>query len=265
MNWPYYRDGFIFVYYTEHQAHTTTGPFDPSFNNNPNVTQTNTEGYGYDIAITKFSPDGTSLLYSTYLGGSGSEAPHSLVVNSQNQLIVMGSSSSPDYPTQNAFDATHNGGPSLNLYGLPTEPDHSNGTDIIVTIFTEDGNKYRYGFEVDQEKVHREWLYQKKEKEVVLFEREGQKITELNESSFHEGKIIKKGIKMFTEKTLIVSILDQLSSEVSTKIVSNITNKIIITPTFIDRTGYLFNRVINQFEKDKDFKNWTLKLLKEID
>ena len=132
-------------------------------------------------------------------------------------------------------------------------------------IFTEDGNKYRYGFEVDQEKVHREWLYQKKEKEVVLFEREGQKITELNESSFHEGKIIKKGIKMFTEKTLIVSILDQLSSEVSTKIVSNITNKIIITPTFIDRTGYLFNRVINQFEKDKDFKNWTLKLLKEID
>jgi len=119
---------------------TTTGPFDPSFNNNPNVTQTNTEGYGYDIAITKFSPDGTSLLYSTYLGGSGSEAPHSLVVNSQNQLIVMGSSSSPDYPTQNAFDATHNGGPSLNLYGLPTEPDHSNGTDIIVTIFTEDGN-----------------------------------------------------------------------------------------------------------------------------
>ena len=31
-------------------------------------------------------------------------------------------------------------------------------------IFVHDGNKYRYGFEVDKEKIHSEWLYLKRGK-----------------------------------------------------------------------------------------------------
>jgi len=51
-------------------------------------------------------------------------------------------------------------------------------------IFVHKGNKYRYGFEIDTEKVHREWLYLKREKEVVLFEREGQQLTNIGHFYF---------------------------------------------------------------------------------
>ncbi|MBS1734494.1 MAG: hypothetical protein JST02_14460, partial [Bacteroidetes bacterium] len=37
----------------------------------------------YDIAIFKFSPNGSNRVYATYLGGSGNEQPHSLIVDKQ--------------------------------------------------------------------------------------------------------------------------------------------------------------------------------------
>jgi gliding motility-associated-like protein len=89
---------------------------------------------GIDMGISKFSSDGTSLLYSTYLGGVGNEAPHSLVVNSNNELIVFGTSSSSNYPTTvGAFDRTFNGGPATTANNGSI--DFSNGTDIVVTKF----------------------------------------------------------------------------------------------------------------------------------
>ncbi|MFN4006132.1 MAG: PKD domain-containing protein [Chitinophagaceae bacterium] len=53
---------------------------------------------GFDMAITKFSSNGSTQLYSTYLGGSGNEQPHSLVVDGFD-LIIAGRSSSSNYPT----------------------------------------------------------------------------------------------------------------------------------------------------------------------
>ncbi|MFN8285544.1 MAG: PKD domain-containing protein [Chitinophagales bacterium] len=65
--------------------------------------------YSCDMGITKFSADGTQLLYSTYIGGSDNETPHSLVVDAQNNLIIYGVSYSSDYPvTANAFDQSNN-------------------------------------------------------------------------------------------------------------------------------------------------------------
>ena len=53
---------------------------------------------GYDIAIFKFSPNGSQRLYATYLGGSGNESPHSMICDAQGNLIVAGRSSSNNYP-----------------------------------------------------------------------------------------------------------------------------------------------------------------------
>ena len=54
---------------------------------------------GFDIAIMKFNSTGTSRVYATYLGGSnGSEQPHSLVVDANNNLIIAGRTSSNNYP-----------------------------------------------------------------------------------------------------------------------------------------------------------------------
>lgn len=53
----------------------------------------------WDIAILKLSPDGKRKIYGTYLGGSGDEEPHSLIVDPQGNLVVAGRTNSPDYPT----------------------------------------------------------------------------------------------------------------------------------------------------------------------
>jgi gliding motility-associated-like protein len=53
---------------------------------------------GYDIGIFKFSPNGSNRLYATYLGGSGNEQPHSMIVDAQGNLVVAGRTFSSDYP-----------------------------------------------------------------------------------------------------------------------------------------------------------------------
>ena len=99
------------------------------------------ETYGggqIDMAISKFSPDGASLIYSTYIGGSGLEAPHSMVVNNKNELIIYGVTSSSDYPVSStAFDKTFNGGTPVSASNIF---DFTDGTDIVITKLSSSGN-----------------------------------------------------------------------------------------------------------------------------
>ena len=67
-------------------------------------------GGGTDIAVSKLDPDGSDLLFASYLGGSDGDYPHSLVVDNAYNLWVYGSTSSTNYPTSaNAFDQSFNG------------------------------------------------------------------------------------------------------------------------------------------------------------
>ncbi len=52
-----------------------------------------------DISIMKLSPNGTSRMYATYIGGSGNEQPHSIVVDGAGNLIIAGRTNSDNYPT----------------------------------------------------------------------------------------------------------------------------------------------------------------------
>ena len=52
-----------------------------------------------DIGIIKLTPDGSNRVYATYLGGSGSEIPQSLICDPQGNLIVAGRTNGSDYPT----------------------------------------------------------------------------------------------------------------------------------------------------------------------
>ncbi len=61
-----------------------------------------------DVAILKFYPDGTALQYATFLGGTGTEVPHSLIVNKAGELVILGSTSSNDFPvTAGSFQTTN--------------------------------------------------------------------------------------------------------------------------------------------------------------
>jgi gliding motility-associated-like protein len=94
-----------------------------------------------DVALLKFSPDGKRLLYATYLGGSASDVPHSMIVNASNELIVMGTTSSLNFPfSMDAYDKNFNGGPSIDPLGNNGGITYDKGSDIFITKFNAAGN-----------------------------------------------------------------------------------------------------------------------------
>ncbi len=85
--------------------------------------QLNFAGGGTDIVLSKLSPNGSALIYATYIGGNDAEYPHSLIVSDNNELYVYGTTASTDYPcSAGAYDNTFGG-----------------GTDIILTHFNSTG------------------------------------------------------------------------------------------------------------------------------
>lgn len=97
---------------------TTTGVLDNSFN-----------GGNVDVGISKFSTDGSQLLYSTYIGGSNSETPHSIISNAAGEIYVFGVTGSSNFPvTTNTFQTTFKGGSSTTVNSLK----FTQGSDIYV-------------------------------------------------------------------------------------------------------------------------------------
>ncbi|MFM7106797.1 MAG: PKD domain-containing protein, partial [Flavobacteriales bacterium] len=95
---------------------------------------------GIDRAISKYSSDGTSLIWSSFLGGSGDDLPLSMIVNQQMQLCVYGVTGSADFPvTAGVYDPQFSGGSASSLSG--TGASFPNGSDIVVSKFSEDGSQ----------------------------------------------------------------------------------------------------------------------------
>ena len=92
-----------------------------------------------DVALMKFSPDGSQLLYATFLGGSSTEVPSSLIVNSKNELLILGTTSSANFPVRsNAFQTKFAGGSRVvPISGL----DLPNGSDIFISKLSADGKQ----------------------------------------------------------------------------------------------------------------------------
>lgn len=56
-----------------------------------------------DIFLTKISPTGASLIYSTYLGGSSWENGMGIAVDDENAVYLTGTTDSKDFPTKNPY------------------------------------------------------------------------------------------------------------------------------------------------------------------
>ncbi len=86
---------------------------------------------GFDIVTSKFSPTGSNLLFSTYLGGSNNEEPESIIVDNANNLLILGRSASTDFPvTTGAYDVSLNGGADIIVTKFNTT-----GTALIASTF----------------------------------------------------------------------------------------------------------------------------------
>jgi len=110
---------------------TTNGAFDNSFNG--------TSYYGNsDVFITKYSANGNTLVYSTYIGGNFTESVNSMIVDQNNNLCFFGVTSSSDFPTTSgAYDNTFNGGSFL-MFVYNGQRYH-NGTDLYITKLNNNG------------------------------------------------------------------------------------------------------------------------------
>ena len=111
-----------------------------------------TYGYAYaaDISIIKYSPDGTSRLFATYLGGAGNEHAHSMIVDAGGNLILAGRTRSTNYPvTAGAYQTTNHGGWDMIVSKL-----NSTGTSLVASTYIGgssndcvnfDSTEYTYG------------------------------------------------------------------------------------------------------------------------
>lgn len=124
--------------------------------------------------------------------------------------------------------------------------------------FFNNGTKYRYGFEIDYDKVVAEWLYHTTSKEVYLFKRDLQNI-EVNKSAFKEGIGKEDDVK---ENVLFLSVLATLGKETSSSIVEWF-KKFNIINGIHDRGHKRYT--IDKLKSDNNFFNWVLRFIKYLE
>lgn len=126
--------------YSGGAAYSYSGVSNGSFPVTPGAFQTifrnGVEGTGSDLArdasIYKVSSDGKTLIYATYLGGTHNEEPHSMIVNSKNQLVVFGTTFSRDFPVSSAaYDDKLNGIADIFVFVLSADGKSMIGSTFI--------------------------------------------------------------------------------------------------------------------------------------
>jgi len=100
---------------------------------------------GLDVFVTALSADGSALIYSTYLGGSGDDLGSGIALDSSANAYVTGSTLSTDFPTNNALQGTNGG---LNdAFVAEITPDGQ--TLVYSTYLGGSGQDYGNGIAVD--------------------------------------------------------------------------------------------------------------------
>ncbi len=109
-----------------------TGSYSNLFNGTPAYGNT-------DIVLTKYNATGTALIYSTYMGGMGTEVVTSLIVDKANNLYLYGATSSTDFPvTGGAAYPTFAGGSNIGF--ISNGSVFFNGTDMYIAKFNPTGS-----------------------------------------------------------------------------------------------------------------------------
>src|SRR6185369_16723845 len=81
-----------------------------SFPTTVNAFQPHNAGFFDDAFVTKINAAGSALVYSTYLGGNGTDECAGIAIDAAGSAYVTGDTNSPDFPTVTPLQAALNGG-----------------------------------------------------------------------------------------------------------------------------------------------------------
>lgn len=144
----------------------------------------------------------------------------------------------------------------LEKFALNTETEKD--TSFFEISFIQKNTKYRYGFEIDYDKIVAEWLFHTTSKEVYLFKRDQQKI-EVNKSAFKEGLGKEDDVR---ENVLFLSLLATFGKETSANVVEWF-KKFNFVNGIHDRGHKRYT--IDKLKSDKQFFNWVLHFVKYLE
>lgn len=125
--------GMSATYDISGNGYTTGECFAPGYPLSPGAFQTTYAGSMHmaDMAISKFNPSGSQLLFSTYLGGNNEDTPHSLTVDNDDNLLVFGHTHSDNFPVkQGSYDVTQNGDLDISVTKF-----NATGTALLASTF----------------------------------------------------------------------------------------------------------------------------------
>ncbi|ALW84565.1 hypothetical protein AUC43_05375 [Hymenobacter sedentarius] len=135
--------GFTATYDDDGNMYSGGIAFSEGYPTSPGAFQT-TFAALIDIAIIKYNTSATgpaARVWATYLGGNGTDFPHSLVVNHQGELLVLGSSGSSDYPTSAAaLQQRFAGGTPSSPFGSGPPFNSPTGSDLVITRLNANGS-----------------------------------------------------------------------------------------------------------------------------
>lgn len=150
----------------------------------------------------------------------------------------------------------------INVLKFLLSSEMDNEPSFFEIIFVIDDIRYRYGFEVDTEKVHSEWLFSLKNsphaKETQLFIREFQEI-KINSRSFKEGKGVENKTRI---NTLFLSAVGQWDGDIAEQILTWFRFNFNIISGLDDTTT---SYTVKKFVEDTDFKNTVIQFFKNIE
>ena len=142
--------------------------------------------------------------------------------------------------------------------------DNAEKPSLFEIIFHENGKRYRYGFEVDQEKVVSEWLYVKfTSRESLMFYREQENPIEIGSKYRGIKKYLNKH-KNVRENALFLSVLVQNGDEGEAKEVAKYVNNITVISGLMGSHNGKTIELLN-IDKYHDEKEEIINIMKSVD
>ena len=114
-----------------------------------NPYQENCSG-GIDATVSKFYPNGT-LIFSTYLGGNAHEWVTGVAIDSEDNIVFAGITGSTNFPVQNPYLATHQGGMEGNADCFISKLSSDGQNLLYSTFFGGSGSDWCYEMNLDDE------------------------------------------------------------------------------------------------------------------